>query len=65
MLNASVDHTFVNLLEEVQLQVHTDCTSVKCFLSTIKDSLPSQRVAVDLDFNVVECVHNEWAVYSL
>ena len=33
MLNASVDLSFVKLVEKVQLQVHTECTNV---LSTMK-----------------------------
>jgi hypothetical protein len=39
MFSASVDQAFTKLFEEVQPQVDTDCTSVKCFLSTIKGLL--------------------------
>ena len=55
MFDASVDHTFAKLFEELQLQVDTVCTQVNCCLSTVKDCSPSQRVAVGLHFNVVEC----------
>ena len=36
-------------------QAATESASVKCFLSAIGDCFATQRVAVDLSFNVVEC----------
>ena len=44
-------------------QAATESASVKCFLSTIGDCFASQRVAVDLSFNVVECCTlNGWYI---
>ena len=61
MFNPSVDHTFAKLFEEVQLRVSSTSTEsgfttvLNCSLSSEKKSSPSQRVSVDLSFNVVEC----------
>ena len=50
MFDASVDYTFAKLFEEVH---QLDSSSAHC--SRIGDCFASQRVAVDLSFNVVEC----------
>lgn len=60
MFNTSPDHTFAKLFEEVQPRMGSTSTEpgsarVSCCLSSGKESSPSQRVSVDLSFNVVEC----------
>ena len=60
MFNASSDHTFAKLFEDVELHIGSgstsaDSASASCSISAVKECLPSQRVAVDLSFNVIEC----------
>ena len=61
MFNSSVDHTFAKLFEEVKqhpgstIPADLGVSDISCSLSRDREFLPSQRVLVDLSFNVVEC----------